>query len=345
MKLKKLNLVDFRNYSQAEFKFSPELNLIIGPNASGKTNLLEAIYLLASGESFRALRNDQMISWEKKLALIEAEIDQEKLKISLTKEDGRAKKQFWLNGLKKTRRQFLKCFLAVIFRPEEIKIITGSPKGRREFLDQAITLLDWEYQRAISAYEKAIKTRNRVLFEIRENRAKEQELYFWDQTLAKNGEIIRQKREEFFNFLNQFFQEFKKGRFDHLSCHYQASPATLSLLKKNLKQDLKKGLTGIGPHRDDFIVLSGKFETQDQNLAFWGSRGQRRLAVLLLKLGQLSFLEEKTGQKPVLLLDDIFSELDQQGEKLVFSLLEKHQTILTSTEKPSLAKKTQVFYL
>jgi len=330
MLLKSLTLVNFRNYSRTEFNFSPGLNLIIGPNASGKTNLLEAVYLLATGDSFRASKNEQMIGWQKDSALIEAETDDHQLRISLAKKDGRVKKEFWLDGVKKSRRQFLEAFLAVVFRPEEIRIVTGSPARRREFLDKVLSPLDWQYRRAVLAYEKALRRRNRVLLAISQGEATEQELFYWDQALAKNGEIIRQKREEFLDFANHFFTA---GDFVYLSCHYSASPATLDRLRQSLSQDIERGTTSYGPHRDDFSLLNHQFQTEEKSLAFWGSRGQQRLAILALKLAQLAFIEEKKGQQPVLLLDDIFSELDQEGDRLVASLLKDYQALLTSTDE------------
>jgi len=345
MVLKNLSLFNFRNYSRNRFRFSPQLNLIIGPNAVGKTNLLEAVYLLADGDSFRALRNEEMIHWEKELALIEAETNGRRLKLALTKEDRKTKKQFWVDGLKKMRREFLNQFWAVIFRPEEIRIINGSPSRRRQFLDSILAPLDWQYRQAVSAYERALRRRNRLLLEISEAKAQEEELFFWNRALIKNGEIIRRAREEFLDFANQFLARSWQGRFGHLSCRYQSSPVTEERLRKRFGRDLERRTTSIGPHRDDFSILSARFGAKEKDLALWGSRGQQRLAILALKLAQLAFVEERKGEKPVLLLDDILSELDQEGQQLVGSLLNNYQTLLTSLEKVSLPVPVKVFNL
>jgi len=256
MALKSLSLFNFRNYSKVSFQFSSSLNLIVGPNAVGKTNLLEAVYLLATGNSFRALKNEQMINWNQQLAIAEAKVGERELKISLQKENQRTKKEFWVDKIKKTRRQFLDSFSAVIFRPEEIRVITSSPSRRRDFLNDILLPLDWQYRQAVLAYEKALRRRNRVLLEISEGKAGQQELFYWNQALAKNGEIIYQGRKKFVDFVNQFFNISQEKRFNHLSCQYLVNPISLTILDQNLTEDLKQGVTTAGPHRDDFSLLN-----------------------------------------------------------------------------------------
>lgn len=343
MVLNRLQLVNFRNYPKTTLDFSSGVNLIVGPNAVGKTNLLEAVYLLSTGNSFKALRNEELIRWGQDFSLIEARMDESSLKISLNKKESRVQKEFWVNQVKKTRRLFLESFLVVLFRPEEIRVITGSPSRRREFLDQILSPLDWEYYQAILAYRRAVVRRNMVLLNIFEKKAGEEELFFWDNTLAKNGEMIRKKREEFLNFTNRFFKNFQAGKLSHLFCQYRSSPVSLERLKELLSRDLVKKTTTIGPHRDDFTITSSKFKVDNGSLASWGSRGQQRLAILALKLAQLAYIEEKKLKKPVILLDDIFSELDDKSRGLVVSLLENYQTLLTSTEE--VIKKGKRIYL
>jgi len=330
MKLNKLNLENFRNYSR-KFKFSPQLNLIIGQNTAGKTNLLESIFLLAYGESFRATRNEEMVSWGETLALIEGTVNEEFLKIAIKSEDGEVSKQFWVEGVDKKKSQFIKHFSAVIFRPEDIRMIQGSPGRRRDFLDDVWSSWSWEYQQPLITYNKAITRRNKVLRRIQEGKANKEELYFWSQTLEKNGEIIRQKREGFLDFANNYWKE-KRSEFSHLEVRYLSSPVTVDLLEESYQKDLNMGMTTIGPQRDDFVVKSTEFGDDPKNVATWGSRGQQRLATLALKLAQLAFIEDQQGKKPALLLDDIFSELDQGNQELVVSLLPRYQTFLTTTE-------------
>ncbi|MBU2592201.1 DNA replication and repair protein RecF [Patescibacteria group bacterium] len=334
MVLNQLHLVNFRNCSDLVLDFSSKVNLIVGPNAIGKTNILESIYLLATGNSFKAVKNEEMISWSSDLSLVEGKVNGDSLKISLSKENSRIAKNFWINKVKKTRRLFLESFLAVVFRPEEIRVVTGSPSRRREFLDQILSPLDWRYYQALLIYEKALRRRNLLLLKIAEREANVQELFYWDQTLVKNGELIRQKREEFFNFANLFFKDFQKGRLKHLFCRYWPSPITAELLNKKRQEELIKRTTIIGPHRDDFSIISSEFKVENANLGLWGSRGQQRLAVFALKLAQLNYIEEQKKEKPVLLLDDIFSELDRHSRELAVSLLGDYQSLVTALEEP-----------
>lgn len=343
MKLNKLNLVDFRSYSR-KFNFSPQLNLIVGPNTAGKTNLLEAIYLLASGESFRANRNEEMIRWGADLALIEGQLKDVFLKIALQVKDNQVVKQFWTDNVEKKKSQFIKHFSAVVFRPEDIRMVQGSPTRRRDFLDDVWSSWNWEYYQPLLTYNKAITRRNRVLKRIQEKKAKKEELYFWSKTLGKNGEIIRQKREEFLDFANTYWQNQRK-EFSHLEIDYQSSPVTVELLEENYDKDINMGITTIGPQRDDFSVLSSEFGEESKDVSIWGSRGQQRLVTLALKLAQLAFIEEKQDRKPVLLLDDVFSELDQSNQELVVSLLPRYQTFLTLTEDITVPFQAKVINL
>jgi len=334
--IKRLHLINFRNYQDKVFDFSPGINLIVGPNAIGKTNLLESIFLLASGSSFKAVKDEQMIDWQKDFSLIEAKTVLGSLKIKLIKNGLRTKKEFFIDGVKKIRKEFLSAFSAIVFQPEEIRLITGSPSRRRDALDQILSSLDWEYYRASLAYKKSLRRRNKLLIDIKISKASKQEMFYWDQSLVKNGELIRQKREEFFDFINYFFKHFSKESLTFLSCLYKPSSITLDRLKERLDFDLNRGITSIGPHRDDFSFISQEFKVSnrvDGRLSYWGSRGQQRMAILAFKLGQIAFVEKKQKDKPILLLDDIFSEFDQDTQKMVFSLIDNYQTLISSTDK------------
>lgn len=208
-------------------------------------------------------------------------------------------------------------------------------------MDRIIAPLNWNYHQAATTYERALRRRNRLLDEIRTGRAGKQELYFWDQTLIKNGEIIRKEREKFLDFANAFFDGSSIDEFKHLSCEYKASPMTRELMASKLSLDLEFGFTSIGPHRDDFVILSSQLEAPSKNLDTWGSRGQQRLAVLALKLVQLQFAEKLQVRKPILLLDDIFSELDRKSRKLVSSVLKDYQALITATEAPEELRLTK----
>ncbi len=343
MKLKKINLLNFRNYT-SEFEFSPDVNLVIGPNTAGKTNLMEAIHLLATGESFKAQTNTELIKWAEKIAMVEGWTEEKYLKLAVKDEDGQVSKSFWVDEVERKKSKFQKHLIVVLFRPQDIRLVSGSPGRRRNFLDDLLAPLDWQYYQALLTYNKAVSRRNKVLKQIQASRANKQELFFWSQTLEKNGKKLTDKRQEFIEFCNYYWQT-EKTEFNHLELDYQASPVTVKLLKEKLKKDINRGVTTIGPHRDDFLVLSNEFGDDKKNLAIWGSRGQQRLAVLGLKLAHLAYVESEYEQKALLLLDDIFSELDEDNRELVVSILPDYQAFITSTNSIDVPFPAKVFNL
>lgn len=343
MKLKKLNLLNFRNYSR-QFEFSPDVNLIIGPNTAGKTNLMEAIHLLATGESFKARTNNELIIWGEKLAMVEGWTEEKYLKLAVKDEDEQVSKNFWVDEVERKKSKFQKHLIVVLFRPQDIRLVSGSPGRRRNFLDDLLAPLDWQYYQALLTYNKAVSRRNKVLKQIQADQANEQELFFWSKTLEKNGKKLTQKRQEFIEFCN-YYWETERREFSHLELDYQASPVTVNLLKERLKKDIERGITTIGPHRDDFIILSKEFDNEQRDLTIWGSRGQQRLAVLGLKLAHLAYVESEFEKKPLLLLDDIFSELDESNRELVVSILPDYQSFITSTESIDVPFPAKVFNL
>lgn len=340
MHLKSLILKNFRNYNQETFSFSKKTNLVLGPNGAGKSNLLEAIHLLSHGKSFRAQRITQLIRWGQPLSSVQAVIEKNgqetNLEVQLTFGEILGKKtlkrRFLINEILKTRRNYLGSLKSVIFQPEDIRLITGSPSRRRDFLDQVLSQLDWEYARASSQYRRALAHRNKLLDLVRDRQARPEELIFWDQSLLKNADIILHFRHEFIDFANHFFQTQELKDLSYLNLHYFPLPLSPKILKETLEKDLYLGSTSTGPHRDDFYLEDSRIPSELKDLSAWGSRGQQRLGVLGLRLAQIHFLNEKTKERPLLLLDDIFSELDPVHQKIVIALINSHQTIITSAD-------------
>ena len=232
-----------------------------------------------------------------------------------------------------TRPKYLGILKTVVFEPEDIRLVTGSPGRRREYLDSVFTATQWRYAQGLSQYHRALKHRNELLDQIREGKSQRSELFYWDQSLIKNSEIIHTFRQNFAKSINSFFQTHSFPEIQTLSLNYRPSVLTQEKLEKNYPLDLNFGYTQAGIHRDDFSFDNSIFSAPDKNLAFWGSRGQQRLAVLALRLGQINYLEETYSQKPILLLDDIFSELDPEHRQLVVDICQKYQTIFTSAEE------------
>ncbi len=338
MLLSSLYLKDFRSWEKEEFDFSSEISLIVGQNAAGKTNILEAIYLLATGRSFRARLEREMIRNGCEMGLVKSLVNskessglEKRLEIILTNGEvmGKrtAKKIYKLNGIGKRKSDFIGNLIAVLFRPEDIEIVIGSPSIRRDYLDLVLEQVDREYARSSLPYKKGLRQRNKLLLKIREGEASRSQLFFWDNFLIKNGNLISDKRREFIDFLNESFHD--------LSVEYDASPISKERLAKYSQQEVAAGTTLVGPHRDDFIIKDKK----ERNLSLFGSRGEQRMAVLYLKIAELEFIEKKSGERPVLLLDDIFSELDEDHREEVLKIVPNQQTIITTTESELIEKK------
>ena len=225
---------------------------------------------------------------------------------------------------------FVEHFKTVLFRPEDLEIVLGSPSKRREYLNAVLVQTDKEYYRSLLAYKKGVKQRNKILIRIREGATSKEQLYFWDKLLVKNGTVITAKRRQLIEFISSC--QTKKDLCINL--RYDHSVISEKRLAQYEQATIAAGTTWVGPHRDDFTIMTGS-----KNLAFFGSRGEQRLAVLSLKLSELTYINQTTGEKPVLLLDDIFSELDEEHRSLVFEAMEDHQTVVTTTETDWLPAK------
>ena len=344
MYLSKLLLQNFRSYPQQLIEFDSKLNLILGPNGSGKTNILEAVFLLAAGKSFRSSSQSKLINWDDFFTSVRAKIIDNKgetieIEIKLIKDrtgkSSTISRKFLIDKVEKSRKKYIGVFKNVIFHPDDIRLISGSPGRRREFLDEIFLQTEWRYTQALSQFNKALKHRNELLDQVREGKSNKSELFYWDQTLIKNAGIIHDFRTAFVRSSNSFFQNHPDSQIKLISLKYHPSILTEDRLEKNYQLDLYRGHTQIGVHRDDFSFNNNDFSTEDKNLAFWGSRGQQRLAVLAIRLAQINYLEKIYQDKPVLLLDDIFSELDPDHQKLVVSLCKNYQTIFTAAEPES----------
>ena len=342
MHLSHLILQNFRSYDQENFQFDPGVNLIIGPNGSGKTNILEAIYFLSSGKSFRSSSLSQLLNWDQNFTTVVGQITDNRelvtLEAQLIKDPARVSlsRKFLIDQVVKTRAKYLGALKTVIFEPEDIRLVTGSPSRRRDYLDSVFASVEWRYVQSLSQFNRALKHRNELLDLIRDGKSHRSELFYWDQSLIKNDNIIHEYRQKYIKSVNLFFQNHSHPEIQTLFLNYRSSVLTTEKLDKNFDLDLRFGHTQAGLHRDDFSFDNSIFLSPDKNLAFWGSRGQQRLAVLALRLGQIDYLENNYSQKPILLLDDIFSELDASHRQLVVAICQKYQTIFTSAE-PSVA--------
>ncbi len=368
MKLKKLILEQFRNYQNLELDFDPEepMTYIVGPNAQGKTNILESIYLLALTKSFRTARQQDMIGWEHEYARVRGIFEMDdagtthepqpqsktlELEAFLGKPP-QPQKAFKKNGVKTGAANFIGNCQVVFFHPEDLNMLYLGPDLRRAYLNVMNVQVNRKYFSALRSYHKVLKQRNALLHAIRENRAAQSELDVWDEQLVEHGSYLMTERS---NTLKYFqtrlaftYQKISQG--DEIVklkyCHTLRSlndrlndpgapPAdTAETWRKYFANDLAAArardlqalVTTVGPHRDDI-----GFSFNGLQLAAHASRGEYRSLLLALKLIELNFFEDHTGQNPILLLDDVFSELDPRRQNLLLQAIEGHQTIITTT--------------
>ncbi len=337
MTLKKISLQNFRSYQKQEFSFE-ETTLIVGPNTSGKTNLIESIYLLSSGKSFRTEKDIQMLKFGHDFARVKGFLPEDELEVLITNGQINGKsqyKKFLVNGVAKRRVDFAGRLLSVIFSPQDLDIIIDSPGLRRKFLDEVLEQIDRNYRTADISYAKAIRQRNALLEKTRETGIRnDKQFEYWDKMVIESGEKITQKREGFINFVNSQ----GKDIFD-FQIFYDKSIISRERLDQYREEEVLSGVTLVGPHRDDFSVLMPNSSKTARDIKYFGSRGQQRLAILQLKNLQLLYVEKFLGQRPILILDDIFSELDEGHINLIFDELGKQQTIITTTHKEFIPKK------
>ena len=317
--IKTLNLVNFRNFEKKTIEFSDGINVINAPNASGKTNILEAIVFLSLGKSFKARKEEECIKYEEQIARISTD----GLEIVLTKDvPGWPRKRLLVNGVPRRLIDFVGNIKTVLFAPQDLELITDGPSLRRNFLDTVLCQTDREYRRSIGSYEKGVRQRNRLLMQIRDEGASRSSLLFWNQLLIKNGDYITERRRELIEYINSL---------DKCHLQYDYSVISEARLEQYKDAEVASCTTLVGPHRDDFIFLK-----EGRNIASFGSRGQQRMEILYLKLAELAYIEEVTETKPILLLDDIFSELDHMHREIVMQTLNNHQVIITSADEHNL---------
>lgn len=343
MYLRSLNLENIRRHASFSLNFGAQTTVILGDNAMGKTTVAEAIQFVSTGESFRANTIDEAIMFEHELGRIKAVVedaDEETgLEIILTKGVVQGKKTqkrlFSVNGVRRRKKDFIGKLKSVIFKPEDMRLVEGSPSRRRSFIDSPLSLISAEYAHSLDTYEQTLIRRNKLLQQVQAGEQPRTVLHFWNNSLVKHGEILQRERT---NMLGTFILlEFPVL----FSVVYKPSIISEERQQEYLDREIASGRTLIGPHKDDFEVILHQWRSsaikdtaeEEFSVAVYGSRGQQRLAVLWLKLCELQFIEQKHAEKPLLVLDDILSELDEESKTVVTNLLKNYQTILTTTQE------------
>ncbi|NTU74082.1 DNA replication and repair protein RecF [Candidatus Roizmanbacteria bacterium] len=332
MILQKVILHNFRNLKAVAYNFHPSLTVIIGANALGKTNLLESIYFSISGSGFRESKEEELVNWEELVMTTDTRwIDrniQHVFLLQLAKKEGTMEKKYFVDKVQKTSQGYREFQTgAVLFAPEHVDIITGSPEKRRDFLNRLISLVDPVYKRNLYNYEHALRRRNKVLEHHSDQTKLREELIFWNNYLVEQGAYITRKRVEVIAYLNAH-TVFQDRQFQ---AKYTPNEITHERLEQAFQEEVRWRRTVVGPQKDDFSVFLTE-NSERENVQMYGSRSEQRLAVFWLKLNELLFCEEVLKQKPLLLLDDVFSELDTRNKRVVLELITHYQTIITTTE-------------
>ncbi len=368
MHLSHLSLKDFRNYEELDLTLEQGLFLFQGENAQGKTNLLEAVAMLATSNSFHASSDREIVSWHSSdhVTRIVAGVERhsENLNIEIVIFDpsqlergdsgekesqlipphDRQRKRIKINGVPKRAIDLIGQVTVVLFAPNDLSLVDGSPEERRKFLDRGLCQMQPHYCQTLQRYRKIVTQRSALLKRIRENQEDPRMLDYLDEKLTELATMITFERRRMVASLNQYVDELQaiiSGGREHLTIIYRPSfdiePTwdtleTLQHFRTQLlearRKEIRQGVCLLGPHRDDL-----EFLVNGVNMLTYGSRGQQRTVALASKLGELAFMRSVTGEEPILLLDDVFSELDfSRREYLLRQVLKHEQVLITATD-------------
>ena len=347
MYVERVSVKGFRNLLPLSLSLSRGLNLFYGNNAQGKTNFLEAVYMCSTGRSQRANTDREMVGYSETDAYVQALVHTppnryNKINIHLHKSD---KKGIAINGLPiKKLGQLFGNLLTVIFSPEDLQLIKAGPSERRRFMDVGLCQLSMIYYYELQQYYRVLKQRNNLLKSIRTASGLRDTIAVWDEQLVGHGVKIISLRDEFIETLNGFAQEAHGGltnELERLTLTYRPSTTPSDFaerLVRGLERDVVLGSTSVGIHKDDLI-----FEINGEDVRIFGSQGQQRTAALSAKLAEVELMTEKKQTSPVLLLDDVLSELDDKRQNCLMRSIENIQTIMTCTKLDMLLPTTAVY--
>lgn len=334
MIVRSLDLRDFRNYQNLSIQFDPRTNIIWGDNAQGKTNILEAIGVCSTSRSHRGSRDSEMIRFDQNEGHIMTIVEKAGMtyQIDVHLKRGHSK-GIAINRVPIKKASELFGILNVIFfSPDDLSIIKMGPDKRRRFIDTELCQIDRVYLYNLSEYNKALAQRNSLLKEIYRNRGLLDTLSVWDMALAGYGEKIISRRRQFIEEISPVVSEIHSeisGEKEEVRLSYESNVSENDFreaLVRSLDNDLRLGTTTKGPHRDDL-----RFDLAGADLRKFGSQGQQRTAALSLKLSEVNLMEEATREKPVLLLDDVLSELDSKRQQDLLKSLSQTQTLISCT--------------
>ncbi len=339
MQIKSLTLKDYRSYKDTKFDFSPQVNVILGKNAKGKTNILEAIFFMVIGKSFRTTHEKDVIHWQEENAYIHGEFQKKYRDIDIEMFfNSSRKKAIKIDGIGIRRiGELFGSVNAVFFSPDELKLIKNSPEERRRFMNIILSQTNKSYFYLLGRYEKVLESRNKLLKTSHDKEALLETIDIWNRALSDLAQRIYLERRKLIEELTPYAkkaQEYLSGGKENIEIEYKSSfsgedysQKMMKGLEKNLDKDFKLGYTTLGVHRDEIDIYLNGVEVKS-----FGSQGQQRTVALSLKLAELEIIKNRVGEEPILLLDDVFSELDSGRRKKLLKFTSKAQTIITCTD-------------
>ncbi len=327
-----LRLQNFRSYKDSSFEFGEGVNIIVGPNASGKTNLLEGLLVVCGGKSYRG-RDQELIKHKSKWLRLDGQAPHGPRIVIWRHEDDSVLKEYRVGGDRYKRLPTRRRLPVVVFEPNHLQLLTQSPELRRQFIDNILEQTDVNFGQKRRQYKRALIQRNSLL----KQAAPDDQLFVWNLRLSELGSAIVIARQKFINdnleLLNKLYRKLSNQRhvtalrYDSRLNGEQTTSQLLKALEARVSTDRLLGFTSIGPHRDDIVPY-----LNNHALTEAASRGETRTMLLALKLLEIKSLEQALNTKPILLLDDVFSELDGARRRALTKHLQDHQTFITTTD-------------
>lgn len=352
MHIERLYLKNYRNITEEDINLNSSLNVFIGPNAQGKTNILESIYYLGTGSSHRTNSDQDLIKWDNNYFFLKASVFRRNREMTISIGYNGSKKEIKVDNNPIQKLSDLMGYVnVVIFSPEDLQMVKGSPNFRRRFLNVEISQVNPYYYHNLQKYNQVLQQRNQLLKELRETRKKGDLLFIWDQQLVDLGSRLIKKRLEAIEKIDILarlvHRKITNGR-ENLVLGYESTLGEITnkesreeiqaifeaKLREGQDLEIRRGVTLYGPQRDDLALT-----VNDINVRQFGSQGQQRTTALALKIAELEFMKSEMGEYPILLLDDVFSELDTSRKKHLLEVIrDRIQTFITSTDLESLSE-------
>ncbi len=351
MYVKSIKISNFRNYENQDFEFSPNINIVYGKNAQGKTNLLESIYFLSLGKSHRCITDKDLIKYGKTSLKLNADVIVSEFPKKFTIEINNNKKNYSIDGNNfKSLNDYVSNLKVIIFFPEDLNLVKGSPEERRRYINIQISQLNKNYFKILNDYNHLLKIRNDLLKEnLKTGKLNKNYFDIITKYIINKASYIYLIRKKYIEKINEIIGNYYKkiSKFSKIKINYitniSLDDLDYEIIKKELTEkynklenaEINSGVTLIGPHKDDFIFLMN-----DKDIKKYGSQGQQRMCILSLKLSEIEIFKKESNDNPILLLDDVFSELDDEKKNNLLKNISKNiQTIITTTDLNNIDEK------